>query len=561
MGHIPAHLFSALSDDIQQACNYDYESLLSLPSLPPDADHVLAASYSLARSFTKKLLPSDSAEQDKVAEAKFRMCNSHCETWQLRLNTSSDEEIYGSFKQELYNFFYPRGMPLVESLDHIYRNGKCGPGSSIGAPNGDFYSKMFSSRLSCTSQGLVKHYQSMISGLPLWDAGEKTRQASLGDPLITQSSRLSFVPKNDKTSRVICTEPVLNMYYQLGLGQILTRRLQNYFAIDLSKQPDLNRDIAWLGSKDGSWSTIDLESASDTISMTLLKEVLPPDVMSYITLLRCRKTLIRGDMVDLNMVSTMGNGFTFPLQTVIFASAVRAVYSSLNIKERVNVFGDDIAVLTASYHRLVRFLTLLGFKVNTDKSFSEGPFRESCGRDYFSGREIRGVYVQRFETQQDKYALINALNDFSAKTGILLSRTVRYILGLVDRNILVPRSSDAASGIRVPLSMITPRRLDKRLQADKYMCYVFVPQRIRILDGFIRSRKGKKIIYNPDGLFVAFLGGMALSSGLPLRDEGRWKKKRRCCSFWDSFESDLSPVRRGFSWQQWETAVELNFIV
>jgi len=102
--------------------------------------------------------------------------------------------------------------------------------------------------------------------------------------------------------------------------------------------------------------------------------------------------------VRLEILSSMGNGYTFPLQTMIFCCAIRAVRRYLCLGgyragSTWSVFGDDIIVPTFMYGRVIRLLELIGCTPNVNKSFAEGPFRESCGKDYFLGIDIRPVYI------------------------------------------------------------------------------------------------------------------------------------------------------------------------
>jgi hypothetical protein len=72
----------------------------------------------------------------------------------------------------------------------------------------------------------------------------------------------------------------------------------------------------------------------------------------------------------------MGNGFTFELMTLILLSLSRSLDSS------ASVFGDDIIIATDKSKRLIECLEAVGFTVNVDKTFTSGPFRESCGANY-----------------------------------------------------------------------------------------------------------------------------------------------------------------------------------
>jgi hypothetical protein len=65
------------------------------------------------------------------------------------------------------------------------------------------------------------------------------------------------------------------MYAQLGLKVILDKRMKEVWGVDMEDQPEMNRFLAKLGSRDGAFGTLDLSSASDRISVSLCREVLP----------------------------------------------------------------------------------------------------------------------------------------------------------------------------------------------------------------------------------------------------------------------------------------------
>jgi hypothetical protein len=511
----------------------------------------------LQESFLKKFLVSARTlpENDQAALDKFLQCNVHCKNYTVKLNTSGDEELYGSFKQELYRFFYPKGEPLLTSLDQIWDHGRNGPGASILAAHGSTYVKLWASRLSYSKTILLEHFKRRIERFPRWVAAEETRQLTNGTPQYVDSSRLSFVPKNDRISRTICTEPVLNMYYQLGIGGILADRLKQYFGIMLENQAKVNREMARCGSEAGLIATIDLESASDTISMNLIKDVVPKDQLSYFLACRSENTLIRGQRHKLEMISSMGNGYTFPLQTVIFACAVRAVYSSLGIFKRVAVFGDDIICESRAYQRLNSFLALLGFKVNEQKSFNTGPFRESCGHDCFKGSLVRGVYVKALSNPAEIYVAVNRLIEWSIEHRVLLEATIAYLLGHLPRKLLVPMEANASDGLRVPLSVAS--RLLKR---DRNGAYVYKrlewsPRRVSIHRGQAPG-SGRRIAYNPDGLILSCLVGETVARHLMSRDTGRWKTKRRVTPIWDlPYESPVTTDWRAAFFQTLSTYI------
>jgi hypothetical protein len=360
------------------------------------------------------------------------------------------------------------------------------------------------------------------------------------------------------------------MFAQLGIGAILEKRLDRYFGIDLSLQQDISRELARLGSisdDDESFVTIDLASASDSLSMKMLEDVLPRDFFSWLKLFRSPTTSIEGKQIALNMVSTMGNGFTFPLQTMLFACVVRAAafYRGYRLRKRdgallpnFSVFGDEIIVPKGFVRDVLRLLRYLGFVVNDSKTFVEGPFRESCGRDFFKGHDVRGVYVRSLRTPQDRYVAINALNLWSAKTGLFLPRTVQYLLQSV-RNQQVPPYENPDAGIRTPSSSISKLKRDRNMSAV-YTAYVARPVFLAINDdGFVYPRAVRqKRDYNPFGLLVAFLQGSIKSGGITVRhDWAAYRAKRRIAPFWD-YLPPTCDIASQSTWKRWETAFYFN---
>jgi hypothetical protein len=87
----------------------------------------------------------------------------------------------------------------------------------------------------------------------------------------------------------------------------------------------------------------------------------------------------------------MGNGYTFELETLIFAAISSAVTGGV-VGEDVLVYGDDILVANDQARNVMSALSCLGFTPNMKKSFYTGPFRESCGGDYFEGIGVRPYF-------------------------------------------------------------------------------------------------------------------------------------------------------------------------
>jgi hypothetical protein len=568
-------LYSYLLDDLY---GIDREGLPS-PDIFPGASLDSVQRLQLAKSFLKKLSDEVAADADDRCLKKFLSSNQRCKDWELTSSGSWDDELLGEFNRSLEEFFYPDGEPLVQSYFDILNVGRAGPGASLGANGEDFYTKFFASKLTTTSSELYNVYNEWCAWFPIWRDAEISRAITHGSYAITSSSSLSFVRKDRSISRSICTEPSLNMFYQLGLGTILERRLRSHFGINLATQQEINRSLACRGSLEDSIVTIDLESASDSLSRSMLHEFLPGYLLDILEAIRTPLTRIRGCKAVLNMMSTMGNGFTFPLQTVMFSCVVTAAarqkwgrswsFRTNDPSSPWGVFGDDILCPKEISGGVCRLLNLLGFVVNPSKSFFEGPFRESCGADFFNGVNVRGVYIKSLVTIQSRYVAINLLNEWSARTGISLPRTVGYLVDSVPR-LAIPAHGQQDSGIRSPSpDLFGGRFWQSTKQRYLYLCYEPVRHVLKFSsDGTvstprIRGKRIRRRTQNPLGALIAFLGGYIRnnSSILALKQGERpsYRTRRRVSPFWGPDAEQLASQSAAF-WRRWNSAAEDNLL-
>jgi len=430
-----------------------------------DTPVLSAMAKALADSFYKKLCPlGNSKEADQRALEKFLMINNRIskEPFEFTANNES-ESCFWDYFRNAFNVALSFDVGGTNyDLAFITEHMGVGPGAAQLADASSMVSKLFEGPISySTDEYLIPLYRSALAGTGLWADAEHLRFSRFPFTRV-EGGKVFFASKNAEISRTCCTEANLNMLIQKSIGDFYEDRLIKHFGINLSTQPDFNREFARKGSIDGSFGTIDLVSASDSISWQLFCTIKENDFLKAATRMSRSEfaVLPDGKKVSMNMISTMGNGFTFPLQTIIFASAVRACYQVMGFpshcpKTQFGVFGDDIVVRQETYDFVCRMLSKLGFEVNVAKSFNTGPFRESCGSDYFYGHNIRGVYVKTLETPQAIYSVINRLMRWSARTGIPLIRTIGYLKGLV-RKVLVPPSSPDDCGIHVPFKLTRP---------------------------------------------------------------------------------------------------------
>jgi hypothetical protein len=157
---------------------------------------------------------------------------------------------------------------------------------------------------------------------PLWKEAVRSIRVS-------HCSKLTTVPKNAKTDRVICIEPDLNIFVQLGIGALIREQLK-LSGLDLDTQ-EWNR---WLASQaiDLNLCTMDLSAASDTICREVVWTLLPFEWADLLHFARVDNTSINGKIVPLHKWSSMGNGYTFELESLLSMEWFRVVFGhSLSI--------------------------------------------------------------------------------------------------------------------------------------------------------------------------------------------------------------------------------------
>jgi hypothetical protein len=277
-------------------------------------------------------------------------------------------------------------------------------------------------RLAC-SRDMLPVVGSLLAQTPLWAwhhsdlplGGWEKLERSDKDLLIYPSvevhpGKLSFVPKDARSMRPIVVEPILNGLAQRAVGSLMKDRMLRTVNLDLTDQTR-NQSLARLGSIDGSFATIDLSNASDTVSWSVVRLLLPEAWFDFLAELRTGHLEVKkggcGGVVELEKFSSMGNGYTFELESLIFYALASSCSELEGLGSDVSVFGDDIIIKTGGYPRLAGVLEDLGFLVNHEKSFSSGPFRESCGADWFEGESIRPFYGKKPWSERILYTFHN----------------------------------------------------------------------------------------------------------------------------------------------------------
>lgn len=277
-------------------------------------------------------------------------------------------------------------VPSYSDLDFSF-----GPGATTSVKRARSNPRIkLEAHLTC-SHGFVSHAKEFLAEFPGWVRLHADPQGNV--PINVSHGKLQFVPKSSKTYRSIGVEPTLNGFGQQGIGKYIRRRL-NRAGVDLTDQTR-NQRLACKGSIDNSLATVDMSSASDTIAYGLVMHLLPYDWFEFLDRFRTGTVDYRGESLKLEKFSSMGNSYTFELESLIFYALAYSTCTHLGLSTKnVSVYGDDVIIPTEAMTLFNEVLTVCGFVVNLTKSFADGPFRESCGADYLDGIDIRPFYLK-----------------------------------------------------------------------------------------------------------------------------------------------------------------------
>lgn len=231
-----------------------------------------------------------------------------------------------------------------------------------------------------------------------------------------RTARIAFVPKSATKKRTICMEPAGLMFWQHAIQRCIDRHLIRKSHVHyhigsrfLSHDQTQNRELARIGSarylSERSLCTIDLSNASDDVSYELVKCLFAGTPL-WRLLLGTRSTsythsCLRGKTYRSYKFAPMGSACCFPVESIIFGSICEL---SLRLTRGCagrstldwSVYGDDMIVPSDCREEASRLLTLFGFTMNSEKSYSyPSPFRESCGGEYYKGYDITPMRISR----------------------------------------------------------------------------------------------------------------------------------------------------------------------
>jgi len=316
--------------------------------------------------------------------------------------------LFADVFQELENELYKDSLVLPRH----------GPGKTADGLRGNakFDQRVWPSRMEGMF-GFIEH------AAPTWILGlEKVESGAIQflEPGQEQPVKVVLVPKTLKTPRVIAIEPTCMQYMQQALAIPLVRLLEseragNHTRLQASKgqigftDQVPNRLLAMRSSVTREAATLDMSEASDRVSTRHVDHLVSrwPLVREALMVTRSSKASVPGNGIQsLAKFASMGSALCFPVEAMVFLTAIYlGIEQELNrqltrrdilsLRGEVRVYGDDLIVPVDYVRSVIDVLELLGFKVNTGKSFWNGKFRESCGGDYYDGEDVTPVRVRR----------------------------------------------------------------------------------------------------------------------------------------------------------------------
>lgn len=308
-------------------------------------------------------------------------------------------------------------------------------------------------------------------------------------------ARVILVPKDSRGPRLISCEPVDYQWIQQGLARAIVCLVESHpltkWNVHFTDQQP-NQFGALLGSESGKYATLDLNEASDRVSVALVRSLFPSHVFTYLEACRSLATeLPDGRVITLQKYAPMGSALCFPILALTVWSLLYAAAPNDDTRESILVYGDDVIVPTAYAENAMNILESFGLKINQDKSCTKGFFRESCGVDAFKGVNVTPVRIRTVWSHSpspDSYSSwVSYANSFYDKKWFTaydyIAENLRRLYGWIpERGLGLPCPSLAEPSDQ---RMEYRTRINKRLQKREFNVWDVVSKPvIRETDGW-----------------------------------------------------------------------------
>lgn len=413
--------------------------------------------------FSSKQIPG--IDPRGTAIGKFKSAEHSCKRYNLRARLKRRRFNRHAQIFEYARMYIRNGIGMTPDIPDILSHCDFTGGANTGVHGNktNIARKVFARRWTCTPSALPyavsalwlnAHTRDCVlpGALKCYDP-ELFRDRVKSKVDLVSCNKLSFVSKTAKTDRSIAVEPLLNGFVQRGAEVFLKRKLRK-MGLDLRDQR-VNQLLSRAGSlgSPNPYCTIDLSAASDSLAIEVVKDLLPPEWFEFLSDIRSPCYELDNRTYRYEKFCSMGNGFCFPLETLIFASVCYGVDRYVNGKatKDFSVYGDDIVVRQNVALLVIEMLRDIGFKVNTDKTFITGPFRESCGSDWYGGQDVRPVHLKkRMLDIRHVFAFHNSTLR-SPRTELCFEEARQYLRNTLGCDFLRPGREPGDTAFSVPL--------------------------------------------------------------------------------------------------------------
>lgn len=371
----------------------DYQATVLLSKLPPKQSSSVLADQAIA-GFRA------SEERNKVINSQWLLSDGRYGP----ITDLNDQELLDNIRQVVRNI-----LGRAPSLQTLMNQGEWTSGASVSISHAKtcLYTKVKEATTitlplarALFAEQVV--YNDAIPALPL---------------TLVPGNKVTTVPKNITTDRTIAMEPDINCFMQRSIGVSISKRLRR-FGIDLSDQT-LNQRACARAFRDG-LATIDLKNASNSVLLMPVMQILPDDWARLVELTRSpygtldsRKDVLshQAEWFEYSMLSSMGNGYTFELESLLFFSV--CIACGCDIWDTF-VYGDDLIIPQAKVEPVCRMLNYMGLEINWCKSFISGAFFESCGVYFYHNCDVTPFKIKELlHATKDSVILLNKLREFA----------------------------------------------------------------------------------------------------------------------------------------------------
>jgi hypothetical protein len=377
---------------------------------------------------------------DEVALEKFQRFEELCRSTNRRFRNLSTDPLYSGSVVWLHHAVIRKIEKILGtfSSEEFIESPDWGPGASTLIKRRRASSQ---EKFQCET-GVTRDLYTLFPNelmekiYPLWAHHLK----SVGYPTFQVGNRVVTVPKDAATNRVIAIEPGINLWFQKSIGEMIRRKLLR-LGIDLTDQ-SRNQELARIGSISGAYATVDLSSASDSIATSVVEALIPQPWLSVLDSCRTKYGTLKSKQLRWEKFSSMGNGFTFPLQSLIFFAIASCCRDFVHSDSQVSVYGDDIIIPISAFKLFSEALTFYGFRLNEKKSFYDSTFRESCGAHYASGVDLKPIFLkEELSSVLTVFSLANAIRRLAHRRGFnfccdsSLRRTFDHLIQSVPKSL------------------------------------------------------------------------------------------------------------------------------